>query len=210
MKGFYFITDACLSHAGNTNDVKDALKAKVEIVQYRQKQASTKEMYLEALKLRRMCKNVIFLVNDRVDIALSVGADGVHLGKDDLPYLVARKLLGKKKIIGLTVHSLKEAKEAQRLGADYISVSPIFKTGTKKDAGIPVGVTLIKKIKRQIRIPIIAIGGINLSNAEKVIQAGADGLCAISAVVTQPNVRLKIEKFQRLFRKYTISRRKED
>jgi len=200
MRGFYFIIDSRLSRAGNISDVKNALAAKVEVVQYRNKQADTRQMYEEALKLRKVCKNVKFLINDRVDIALSVNADGVHLGQDDLPYLVARKLLGKKKIIGLTVHSLTEAEEAKNLGADYLSVSPIFATSTKQDAGIPVGIELIKKIKKQVSIPIVAIGGINLLNAKEVIRAGACGLCAISAVITKPDVKLEIEKFQKLFR----------
>jgi len=143
---------------------------------------------------------VIFIINDRVDIALAVDADGVHIGNDDMPYGVSRKLLGKKKIIGVTVHNVKEAVKAQKMGADYLGVSPIFSTGTKKDAGLPVGVELIKKIKRSVSIPIIAIGGINLSNAPRVIEAGANGLCAISAVVTKQNVKQEIEKFQELFR----------
>ena len=199
MKGFYFITDAHLSRAGNMSDVRDALKAGVKVVQYRDKEASTRGMFEEALKLRRICRKAVFLINDRVDIALSVNADGVHLGQDDLSYGVARKLLGRNKIIGVTVHSLKEAKEAQRLGADYVSVSPIFTTKTKLDAGVPKGIVLIKKIKRHIRIPIVAIGGINLDNAREVIESGADALCAISAVVTKRNVRQEIEKFQMFF-----------
>lgn len=201
MKGFYFITDVHLSRAGNMNDVRDALKAGVKVVQYRDKQSSTKEMYEEALKLRRICRKAVFLINDRVDIALSVNADGVHLGQDDLSYGVARKLLGENKMIGVTVHSLKEAKEAQRLGADYVSISPIFATQTKLDAGFPKGIALIKDIRKHIRIPIVAIGGINLSNASKVIEAGADALCAISAVVAKRNVRGEIEKFQTLFKR---------
>lgn len=199
MKGFYFITDANLSRAGNISDVKNALAAGVEVVQYRNKNATTKEMYSEALRLRQMCKNIIFLINDRLDIALGVGADGAHLGRFDLPYKTARRLLGKSKIIGRTVHNLKEAKEAQSQGADYIGVSPIFATRTKPDAGRPCGVELIKRIKKHISIPIIAIGGIDLSNAKEVVQAGADGLCAISSVVRSCNVREEIEKYQELF-----------
>ncbi len=198
--GYYFITDAGLSRAGNTSDVKNALLAKVEFVQYRAKRLNTKEMYTEALKLRKICRKATFLVNDRLDIALGVNADGVHLGQDDLPYPIARKLLGGKKIIGVTVHSVKEAKEAQRLGADYLGVSPIFATSTKQDAGKPVGIALLKKIRKEVSIPIVAIGGINLSNAPQVIRAEADGLCAISAVVTKRNVRREIEKFQGLFK----------
>ncbi|MFH1201615.1 MAG: thiamine phosphate synthase [Candidatus Omnitrophota bacterium] len=201
MMGYYFITDSRLSRRGNISDVKNALKVGVKIIQYRDKCACTKEMFDEALKLRKICKNITFLINDRLDIAVAVGADGVHLGQDDLSYSVARKILGKNKIIGVTVHNLKQAREAQRMGADYLGISPIFSTGTKKDAGIPVGVELLKEIKRCVSIPIVAIGGINLSNAHRVIQAGTDGLCAISAVVTKPDVKKEIEKFQRLFNK---------
>jgi len=200
MIGYYFITDASLSLAGNISDVKNALLAKVKFVQYRTKHLSTKEMYTEALKLRKICRKAIFLVNDRLDIALGVDADGVHLGQDDLPYQVARKLLGEKKIIGVTVHSVKDAKEAKESGVDYLSVSPIFATNTKQDAGKPSGTALLKKIREAVSIPIVAIGGIGLSNAAEIIRTGADGLCAISAVVTKRNVRREIEKFQGLFK----------
>jgi thiamine-phosphate pyrophosphorylase len=200
VRGFYFITDKELSRAGIISDVKNALKAGVKVVQYRNKYASTGEMFKEALELRRICKKAIFLVNDRLDIALAVGADGVHLGQDDLPYPAARKLLGKKKIIGLTVHNLREAIKAERLGADYLGVAPIFSTSTKQDAGHACGIRLIKRIKKQVTIPVIALGGINLVNAKEVIRAGADGLCAISAVVTKLCLRREIAKFQELFK----------
>lgn len=202
MRGFYFITDALLSRAGNLTDVKSALIAGTRIVQYRNKFASTMAMFEEAFLLRRLCKGVTFIVNDRVDIALSIDADGIHLGQDDMPYKIARKLLGPNKIIGLTVHSLNQAIRAEKIGADYLGVSPIFKTGTKQDAGVPCGVELIRKIKGRCRIPVIAVGGINLSNAKEVVASGADGLTAISAVVTKPNVRERIEKFQELFNEY--------
>jgi thiamine-phosphate pyrophosphorylase len=199
LKGYYFITDSRLSRAGNVSDVKSALAAGVRMVQYRDKEAGTRQLYEEALRLKSVCKGAIFLINDRLDIALGIGADGVHIGCDDLPYRVARRLLGKKKVIGVTVHSVKEAQEAQRMGADYIGVSPIFTTGTKRDAGKPAGIGLIKEIKRRVSLPIIAIGGIKLSNAKEVVDAGADGLCAISAVVTKPDVKKEIKKFQALF-----------
>jgi len=199
MRGFYFITDSSLSRVGNYGDVKSALKADVKVIQYRNKSPDTKLIFKEALLLRRLCKHAIFLVNDRIDITLAVNADGVHLGEKDLPYAVARKLLGKNKIIGLTVHNLKEARYAEKLGADYLGVSPIFSTRTKRDAGSPCGTALIKEIKRHLSIPIVAVGGINLSNAERVIHAGADCLSAISAVVTKADVKKEIEKFQKLF-----------
>ncbi len=141
----------------------------------------------------------IFLINDRVDIALATEADGVHLGQSDMPCLAARKLLGQEKIIGVTVHSLAEALQAESMGADYLGVSPIFQTATKPDAGKPAGIRLIEEIRAQVDIPLIAIGGINHCNAGEVVRAGADGLCAISCVVAKENVRDEIKKFQEIF-----------
>ena len=115
--------------------------------------------------------------------------------------ITARRLLGKKRIIGLTVHTLRQARLAKEWGANYLGVSPIFSTGTKPDAGVPVGLGLIRRIKKAVSLPIIAIGGIDLSNAASVIDAGADGICAISAVVARPNVKKEIQSFQALFRK---------
>ena len=200
MNGYYFITDAGLSHSGNIADVKNAIRARVKVVQYRNKSGTTAELYKEAAELRRLCKNTFLLINDRVDIALAVAADGVHLGHEDMPLKEARRLLGKKKIIGLTVHTVREAKEAQRLGADYLGISPVFATATKPDAGDPAGVVLIKKIKKAVSLPLVAIGGITLENASQVIAAGADAICAISAVVTKKDVKSEILKFQNLFR----------
>ncbi len=199
IKGYYFITDVTLSRAGIFSDVKNALSAGVKVVQYRNKDASSRQMYMEALKLKLLCGEATFLINDRMDISLAVGADGVHIGNDDLPYSVVRRVLGKNKIIGKTVHSVKEAKIAQKIGVDYIGVSPIFATKTKNNAGKPAGIGLIKEIRKSVSIPIIAIGGINLSNAKEVIKAGADGICAISAVVTKQDVKKEIKKFQTLF-----------
>ncbi|WP_348304783.1 thiamine phosphate synthase [Methanothrix sp.] len=199
MKGYYFITDSKLSRAGNFNDVMQAAACKVEVVQYRNKNAETREMYEEALRLREICRDLTFLINDRIDIALAVGADGVHLGQSDMPCTTARKLLGQEKVIGVTVHNLKEAVEAERLGADYLGVSPIFQTATKSDAGKPAGIALIEEIRRKVDIPLIAIGGINHSNAPAVIRAGADGLCAISCVVASDDATAQIKRFQDLF-----------
>ena len=157
-------------------------------------------MFEEARQLRKICKNIIFLINDRIDIALAVGADGVHIGREDLDYRPARKLLGSKSIIGVTVHNVKEAMLAEKSGADYLGVSPIFCTTTKLDAGKAIGIAGLKKIRNKTTIPIVAIGGITLRNARPVIAQGADALCAISAVVTKHGVRRQIEKFQDLFK----------
>lgn len=200
IEGYYFITDNLLSKAGNLQDARSAVKAGVNVIQYRNKNGSTRELYEEALKLRAICKKSIFLINDRIDIALAVGADGVHVGQDDMPCKLARKILGKGKIIGVTAHNVAEAEKAEQEGASYIGVSPVFATGTKSDAGKPVGIGLIKEIKKRVNIPLVAIGGINLENAFQVVEAGADGLCAISAVITKNDVVAEIRKFQGLFR----------
>jgi thiamine-phosphate pyrophosphorylase len=199
MRGYYFITDTGLSRAGNVSDVKNALVAGIKIVQYRAKEAGTRVMLAEALELKRLCRGALFLVNDRVDVALAVDADGVHLGQEDLPYDTARRLLGPEKIIGITVSSLDEALAAARRGADYLGVSPIFFTRTKPDAGTPTGLTLLREIRAAVDLPLAAIGGITPENAPEVIDAGADMLCAISQVVTHPDVCLAVRKFQKLF-----------
>jgi thiamine-phosphate pyrophosphorylase len=206
MRGFYFITDAGLSRAGNVSDVAQAVAAGVRVVQYRDKHCQPEQARAEAWQLRKLCRDVLFLVNDRVDLALEVEADGVHLGQDDLPYAAARRLLGPHKIIGLTVHNVREALEAVQLGADYLGVSPIFPTRTKADAGAAGGLRLLREIRGRVSLPLIAIGGINPANAREVIRAGADGLCAISAVVTGADVRAAIEEFQQLFADEPLSR----
>ncbi|MFH1854520.1 MAG: thiamine phosphate synthase [Candidatus Omnitrophota bacterium] len=200
IKGYYFITDAELSKRGNLSDVKNAIEAKVTIVQYRSKLDDTDHMLEEAKELKEICKGkALFIINDRVGVALAIDADGVHLGQGDMPYETARELMGKDKIIGVTVHNLKEAILAEKKGADYLGVSPVFSTSTKKDAGEPCGADLIRKIKKHCKIPVTAIGGITLDSAKEVISAGADAICAISAVVTSEDVQKEIKKFQALF-----------
>lgn len=198
IKSYYFITDSNLSRAGNASDVKSAIAAGVKIIQYREKSLDTKKIIKEARIVRKICKSAIFLINDRVDVALAVNADGVHIGNEDISYDLARRLLGGDKIIGVTVHTIKEAIRAEKMGANYIGVSPIFRTFTKKDAGVPAGVRLIKELRGRVSIPIVAIGGINLSNVRQVVRAGADAFCAISAVVTKADVKSEIKKFQKI------------
>lgn len=202
MRGYYFITDAALSRAGNVADVSAAVTAGVDVVQYRCKIPDTRPLYDEALSLVALCRGTgtAFIVNDRVDIALAVGADGVHLGQDDLPLDAARRLLGPDKIIGMTVHDLAEALAAGAAGADYLGVSPVFATTTKADAGPAAGLALLKQIRAaRLGLPQVAIGGITLDNAPSVIAAGADMVCAISAVVTGVDAGDAMGKFQALF-----------
>lgn len=200
MRGYYFITDAGLSLAGNLSDVRAAVEAGVTLVQYRNKSNITRDMYEEALLLKSACGGKAkFIINDRIDIALAVDADGVHIGQEDMPYDRARHLLGPDKIIGVTVHDLDEALEAEAGGVDYLGLSPIFATGTKDDAGAPCGTAVIAELKKHCRVPVVAIGGITLSNVDEVVAAGADMVCAISAVVTKPDVAAAILEFQRRY-----------
>jgi thiamine-phosphate pyrophosphorylase len=204
MRGYYFITEASLSRAGNFSDVAQAVAAGVRAVQYRRKEGRPADLVAEARQLRELCRRTRFIVNDKVDLALEVEADGVHLGQEDLCCREARSKLGPGKIIGITVHDVAQALAAVAAGADYLGVSPIFATATKADAGAPSGVELLAEIRRRVSLPLVAIGGITLDNAAPVIAAGADALCAISAVVTAPKVRAEIEKFQRLFNNLTM------
>ena len=200
---FYLVTDSDLSKNGTFSDVKNAVDAGCKILQYREKNKSTKEMVKEASEIKSLCgDNVIFLVNDRIDVALAVEADGVHIGQDDMPIALARKLLGPEKIIGLSASTLEEAIEAEKNGADYVGLGPIFDTSTKKDAGTGIGPDTIKKVKNAIKIPVVAIGGINKENCMSVIEAKADSLVAISAVVCSENVKREIKDFMELILKY--------
>lgn len=199
MNGFYFITDDNISNKGNIHDVGMALEAGVNIIQYRNKTFNIKDFYNEALELKKLCKKSIFIINDRLDVALAVEADGIHIGQNDLPLPVARRIWGKHKIVGVTVNTLEQAVRAEKQGATYLAVSPIFATATKRDAGIPCGLELINQVKKVCTLPIAAIGGISLTNAEQVVAAGADMICAISATVCADDVKKQIQKFQELY-----------
>ncbi|HOL21388.1 MAG TPA: thiamine phosphate synthase [bacterium] len=196
IKGFYFITDSTIAKKSVVDDVKAAVKAGVKIVQYREKNKSPRDMVVEALKIKEICKKrAIFLINDRIDIAMAIEADGVHLGQDDIPCIYARKLLGRDKIVGITVHNVEEAIKAEKDGANYVGVSPIFSTRTKKDAREPLGTKVLKEIKSRIGIPVVAVGGIDLTNLISVLEAGVDGISAVSAVITKDDVEEECRKF---------------
>ncbi|HPP66618.1 MAG TPA: thiamine phosphate synthase [bacterium] len=201
IKGYYFITDSALSRNGIVEDVLCALDAGVRIIQYREKNLSTRKMYDEALKLKKCIKKSLFIINDRIDIAIAVCADGVHIGQEDLPVSITRRIMGKHKIIGVTVHNLNEAVKAESHGADYVAVAPIFYTRTKVDAQLPVGLNVLDKIKKAVSIPVVGIGGITIKNAPDVIKAGADAICSISDVLNATDVFFRIKQFQNLFKK---------
>jgi thiamine-phosphate pyrophosphorylase len=198
---FYLVTDSGLSRRGTYHDVERALEAGCTLIQYREKKKNTREMVEEARRLGELCAGrAIFLVNDRIDVALAADADGVHIGQEDMPFGIARRLLGPERIIGLTVHNVSEAVEAERLGADYVGLSPIFETSTKTDAGLACGVGMISEVRRQISIPIVVIGGISKINVSDTIRAGANAAVAISAVVCAQDVTSEVWEFRNIIR----------
>ena len=187
----YVITDSKLSRGRPHREVIEAaIRGGATIVQYREKSASTRQMIDEALELRDLCRarGVPFIVNDRVDIALAVDADGVHVGQDDMPAALARKLIGRDKIVGVSAENVEEARAAIADGADYLGVGAIFATATKSDAGEPIGIAGLMKIARISTVPIVGIAGINAANAASVIRAGAAGVAVVSAIVSVDDV----------------------
>lgn len=170
--------------------VKEAIAGGADVIQLRDKNATAKELIKVARPIRRLTRKakVLFIINDRLKIAKAVDADGVHLGQDDSPIKVARSILGRNKIIGLSTHSLSQAKEAQKNGADYIGVGPIFATPTKPEYKA-VGLDLIKKVKSAIKIPFVAIGGIDTSNIDEILSAGANRVAVVRAVCGAKNIR---------------------
>jgi thiamine-phosphate pyrophosphorylase len=201
MKGYYYVSDSALSMQGILSDVEIAVRAGACLIQYRDKNADTSRMYEEAAALKKICgsSGSRLIINDRLDVALAADADGVHIGQSDMPLKAVRKILGSKKIIGVTVHSPEEAIIAEKDGADYLGVSPIFPTVTKGDAGSPCGIDILRKIRGNSSIPVAAIGGINFSNLDHVIEAGADMVCMISAVIAEDPVFEKMKEIQRRF-----------
>lgn len=169
---------------------KAAIEGGASIIQYRDKNASSRKLLNDALALRRITREtgVMLIINDRVDIALAVEADGVHLGQDDLPLDEARRIVGDTYIIGISATRLNEAVDAAKQGADYIGLGPIFPTPSKDDASEPIGLEGLTNVRAAIDLPIVAIGGITIDNIEEVIKAGSDGIAVISAVASAPDM----------------------
>ena len=201
LKGLCLIIDHGALRVSPEQALSFALAAGVRNIQYRNKNASRKEIYETALRLVHLAheNEALFIVNDHADIAVATGADGVHLGQDDLPIEYARKLLGPGKLIGISTHSLKQAKDAQAAGADYIGFGPLFAT-TTKDAGQAQGIGALTAVKQAVSIPVIAIGGITHATVREVIRAGADGVAVISAVLSADDVKTAAEEMIREIR----------
>ena len=183
----YLVTDRSLSKGRSTAEiVAAAVAGGVSCIQLREKSCGTREFLNEALALQPLLKsrNIPLIINDRLDIALAIEADGVHLGQSDMPIGMARKIAGNSLIIGISAESVDDALRAEQEGADYIGISPVFSTPTKTDIAPPLGLEGVRQIRALVDIPLVGIGGINSDNAESVLAAGADGIAVVSAIVS--------------------------
>jgi thiamine-phosphate pyrophosphorylase len=183
----YLVTDRKLSMGRhNLSVVQSAVKGGVSCVQLREKNCSTFEFIEQALLLKDFLneQNIMLIINDNLDVAQAVGADGIHLGQKDTPFSMAKKIVGNSMIIGISAECLNDAVRAEKEGADYIGVGPIYSTATKTDTGAPLGLEGLRQIRKSVKIPIVAIGGLNPTNAEEVIKSGADGIAVVSAIVS--------------------------
>jgi len=187
----YVIADRTFAGGRSEEEiVSQAARGGATAIQLRGKELTGRQLYLTGLSLRKLTRQLglLFIVNDRVDVALAVDADGVHLGQEDLPLEAARRLMGRRKIIGISVDTLAEAVAAQRGGADYLGAGPVFATASKADAGPVMGPEGLRRICTAVRIPVVGIGGVNAHNARQVVNAGAAGVAVISAVVAAPDM----------------------
>lgn len=183
--------------------IERSIQGGVTLVQLREKSASGRELYETAVNVRKLTNkyNIPLIINDRVDIALAVDADGVHLGQNDLPCHIARKILGNDRIIGLSARNIEKAIEAEQSGANYLGVGAMFPTSTKTDAKV-VTPSVIKEIKNRIKIPVVAIGGIGADNIDKLQGCDIDGIAVVSAIMAskfpEKSAENLIDKFRKL------------
>ena len=213
MFDLYVVTDSDLSKGRTDAEVaRLAYEGGADAVQLRMKHSDGREMLEQAMEIRKVadefCK--FFFVNDRVDIAMASGADGVHLGQSDISLEVARDLMGETAIIGISVDNVDQAIAAAEGGADYIGIGSIFNTSTKPDAKQGVGLGAIYEIREAVDIPIVAIGGINRGNIQDVVRAGADAAAVVSAVVAQDDVKAAAHELRDLILKVRPHVRPED
>lgn len=191
----YLVTDReILKNTDLSIAVEEAILGGVTLVQLREKDISTNEFYKTALNIKRITDkyDIPLIINDRLDIALSIDAAGLHVGQKDLPADIVRKLLGKDKILGVSVSNIDEAKKAQEDGADYIGVGAVFPTSTKKDADV-VSIERLKEIKESVSIPVVAIGGINENNALLLKPAKIDGIAVVSCILGKDDIKQAAE-----------------
>lgn len=187
----YLVTDRDLMSTETIEEaIEQAIAGGTTLIQLREKECSSLDFYNTAVKVKEICdKNKVpLLINDRLDIALAVDADGVHVGQSDLPASVVRKIIGEDKIIGVSAGNLKDAVKAERDGADYIGVGAMYATGTKKDAK-PTSLETLKEIRKNVNIPIVVIGGINKDRIKDFKGIGIDGVAVVSAIIAQKDIK---------------------
>ena len=201
--GFILITNRNICEAKLVDIISQAIDGGVETVQLREKDLSSVELYVLASEIREITreKGANLIINDRVDIALAVDADGVHLGWKSLGIGLVRKMIGHDKLIGFSAHNLQEAKKAEDSGADYVTISPIFDTVYKDYFVEPLGTEKIGKIKEEIDIPVIALGGINENNVNGVLENGAYGIAVISAILQSEDPRQSANRLYKEIKK---------
>ena len=181
----YVITDSHQARGRSHREIAEAaIRGGATAVQLRMKDEPARVMLEAAREIAPLCRaaGVAFIVNDRVDVALISGADGVHVGQDDLPARDVRALMGPRALIGVSAATVEEGEAAERMGADYLGVGAVYPIGTKPDAGAPVGLARLGEIRRAVHLPLVGIGGITADNAAAVIRAGASGVAVITAV----------------------------
>ena len=195
----YLITDRKITKMPLPAAVRFALQGGVRAIQVREKDLPVRELLATAQELRIITResNAKLFINDRVDVAVAVEADGVHLGHQSMPSEAVRKIVGKKMLIGVSTHSLAEAVNAEEAGADFITLGPIFVTPSKMQYGEPLGVEAIRIVKKHIRIPVFGLGGIRNANIAQVMQAGADGIAMISAIIAADDIQRAAELMNR-------------
>ncbi|NWJ49259.1 MAG: thiamine phosphate synthase [Bacteroidetes bacterium] len=197
----YLVTDQSLSKGRSVEwIVEQAVMGGVTMVQLREKNISTLDFLNKAIALKKLLSlyGIPLIINDRLDIALASDADGLHIGQSDMPYQIAREILGYDKIIGLSVETITQAEEANLLDVDYIGLSPVFSTNTKTDINTPLGLEGIATIASFSHHPMVAIGGINVENTPEIIKAGAHGVAVVSAIVSADNVKTAAQQLKRV------------
>lgn len=200
----YLVTDRGLAGERDIVDiVRESVEGGATMVQLREKTLDTGAFIALALRLKEVLKpyGVPLVINDRVDVALACDADGVHIGQSDMPYEMARKLMGPDKIIGLSVENFDQVEQANSLDVDYIGISPVFATPTKTDTAAPFGLDGLRRAVRLSKHPTVAIGGMNSSTAAEVMAAGTDGIAVVSAIVCAESPREASRQLLQIIRK---------
>jgi len=199
----YLLTDRSLIGSKDfLSSVRGALAGGVTLLQIREKAVSTRDFYSAGLQLKRLAAEfgVPLIVNDRLDLALALDADGLHIGQDDLPLDAAQRIIGKDKILGYSVSTVEEAVYGERMGADYLGAGPVFPSGSKIDAVPPIGLRGLKAIRQSVKIPVVGIGGIGPANLAEVKKCGVDGIAVISGILCREDTECAAKELLELWR----------